>query len=344
MVYSCGNGGSAAIANHLVCDCMKGVRTGSTLRPRVHSLSATIETITAIGNDIGYEEIFAFQLESLGKQDDVLIAISSSGDSPNIVNALVKAREIGITTVAMTGFSGGRASSLADISLHVMVDHEGQLRHLAQKPAWSPEFLLSTNYIVHFKIVRRSLLLSIGGLQNEIDNVQDLGVTCSLVAAGARVHHLSKPLYLWREHRASVALSTAAKAGIEDRLIQVYDRFLNQIGVQAKQTWPTKFSVTRTGVFQLDFNGDLPTVALVLISKGSGDAEASIKERVEPLLRPGVDLHILSLDSSGRDRVGIAIDSDAALLEFVKSLDSEVVAFSTTTAQYVGVDWLQRLA
>jgi len=227
---------------------------------------------------------------------------------------------------------------------HVMVDHEGQLRHLAQKPAWSPEFLLSTNYIVHFKIVRRSLLLSIGGLQNEIDNVQDLGVTCSLVAAGARVHHLSKPLYLWREHRASVALSTAAKAGIEDRLIQVYDRFLNQIGVQAKQTWPTKFSVTRTGVFQLDFNGDLPTVALVLISKGSGDAEASIKERVEPLLRPGVDLHILSLDSSGRDRVGIAIDSDAALLEFVKSLDSEVVAFSTTTAQYVGVDWLQRLA
>jgi len=132
MVYSCGNGGSAAIANHLVCDCMKGVRTGSTLRPRVHSLSATIETITAIGNDIGYEEIFAFQLESLGKQDDVLIAISSSGDSPNIVNALVKAREIGITTVAMTGFSGGRASSLADISLHVDAANYGIVEDIHQ--------------------------------------------------------------------------------------------------------------------------------------------------------------------------------------------------------------------
>ena len=132
MVYSCGNGGSAAIANHLVCDCMKGVRTGSTLRPRVHSLSATIETITAIGNDIGYEEIFAFQLESLGKQDDVLIAISSSGDSPNIVNALVKAREMGITTVAMTGFSGGRASSLADISLHVDAANYGIVEDIHQ--------------------------------------------------------------------------------------------------------------------------------------------------------------------------------------------------------------------
>ena len=65
MIFSCGNGGSAAIANHLVCDCMKGIRTGSALRPRVHSLSTTVETITAIGNDIGYGEIFAFQLESL---------------------------------------------------------------------------------------------------------------------------------------------------------------------------------------------------------------------------------------------------------------------------------------
>lgn len=132
MIFSCGNGGSAAIANHLVCDCMKGVRTGSTLRPRVHSLSSTIETITAVGNDIGYDKIFEFQLESLGKSDDVLIAISSSGDSPNIVNALTKAREMNIATIAMTGFSGGRASTLSEINLQVDADNYGIIEDVHQ--------------------------------------------------------------------------------------------------------------------------------------------------------------------------------------------------------------------
>jgi D-sedoheptulose 7-phosphate isomerase len=131
-IFSCGNGGSAAIANHLVCDCMKGIRTNSTLHPRVHSLSATVETITAIGNDIGYEEIFAFQLASLGKSGDVLVAISSSGDSPNIVNALTKAREMNISTIAMTGFSGGRASVLAEIGLHVDANNYGIVEDVHQ--------------------------------------------------------------------------------------------------------------------------------------------------------------------------------------------------------------------
>jgi phosphoheptose isomerase len=132
MIFSCGNGGSAAIANHLVCDCMKGVRTGSELWPRVHSLSTTVETITAIGNDIGYDQIFAFQLESLGKPGDVLVAISSSGDSPNIVNALDKAREMNIATIAMTGFLGGRASALADISLQVSAHNYGIVEDVHQ--------------------------------------------------------------------------------------------------------------------------------------------------------------------------------------------------------------------
>jgi len=132
MIFSCGNGGSAAIANHLVCDCMKGVRTSSTLRPRVYSLSTTIETITAIGNDIGYEQVFAFQLESLGQPGDVLIAISSSGASPNIVNALATAREMKISTIAMTGFSGGAAGDLADINLLVDAHNYGIVEDVHQ--------------------------------------------------------------------------------------------------------------------------------------------------------------------------------------------------------------------
>ena len=132
MIFSCGNGGSAAIANHLVCDCMKGVRTGSTLHPRVHSLSSTIETITAIGNDIGYDEIFAYQLESLGQAGDVLITISSSGDSPNIVNAIATAANMNIATIAMTGFSGGRSSKGADINLHVDAHNYGIVEDIHQ--------------------------------------------------------------------------------------------------------------------------------------------------------------------------------------------------------------------
>ena len=81
-IFSCGNGGSAAIANHLACDCLKGVRTDTTIKPRVSSLSATVELITAIANDIGYDDIFSYQLSSLAKPGDVLITISSSGRVP----------------------------------------------------------------------------------------------------------------------------------------------------------------------------------------------------------------------------------------------------------------------
>ncbi len=132
MIYSCGNGGSAAIANHFVCDCMKGVRMHGTLRPRVHSLSTTVESITAIGNDLGYDQIFSFQLESLGCAGDVLIAISSSGESPNIINALRRAREMNIATIAMTGFSGGVARELADVKLHVDAHNYGLIEDVHQ--------------------------------------------------------------------------------------------------------------------------------------------------------------------------------------------------------------------
>lgn len=132
MIYSCGNGGSAAIANHLVCDCMKGVRSGSTLKPKVHSLSATIELITAIVNDIGSDDMFSYQLESLGSAGDTLIAISSSGASPNIIKALMRAKEIGMATIAMTGFGGGDAAKIADVSLHVSIDNYGVVEDIHQ--------------------------------------------------------------------------------------------------------------------------------------------------------------------------------------------------------------------
>lgn len=131
-IYCCGNGGSAAIANHLVCDCLKGIRTDSILKPQVVSLSSNIETITAIGNDIGYDEIFRFQLESLARPGDLLITISSSGGSPNIVAAVEWAKANGVRSIAMTGFSGGKSRELADISLHVDADNYGIIEDLHQ--------------------------------------------------------------------------------------------------------------------------------------------------------------------------------------------------------------------
>jgi D-sedoheptulose 7-phosphate isomerase len=124
-IFSCGNGGSASIANHLACDCLKGVRNGSTLRPKVHSLAANIELLTAIANDFGVDDLFEYQLSSLAEEGDVLIAISSSGASPNIIKTLKTAKEMGLATIAMTGFAGGATSNVADVSLYISAHNYG---------------------------------------------------------------------------------------------------------------------------------------------------------------------------------------------------------------------------
>jgi phosphoheptose isomerase len=131
-VFACGNGGSAAIANHLQCDHLKGIRTHTDLRPTVVSLSSNVELVTAIANDIGYEDVFAYQLQSHSQPGDVLIAISSSGRSPNILRALTWARDHGLRTVALTGFDGGGARTTADVAIHVKCANYGVVEDLHQ--------------------------------------------------------------------------------------------------------------------------------------------------------------------------------------------------------------------
>ena len=132
MIYSCGNGGSAAIANHLVCDHCKLVQTDTGLTPRIYSLSSTVELITAIGNDLSYDEVFVYQLRALAKPGDALVTISSSGDSENVVRACGWAREYGLPVIAMTGFSGGRSAQMADVNLHVEADNYGVIEDVHQ--------------------------------------------------------------------------------------------------------------------------------------------------------------------------------------------------------------------
>lgn len=131
-IFSCGNGGSAAIANHLVCDHAKGIGSDTGLRPRVQSLSCNVEVMTAVANDISYADVFSWQVGQFARAGDVLISISSSGDSENVVRAVQTARDVGMKTIALTGFAGGRSATLADVSIHVTADNYGVVEDVHQ--------------------------------------------------------------------------------------------------------------------------------------------------------------------------------------------------------------------
>ena len=130
--FSCGNGGSASIANHMQCDHVKGIRTATDLIPHVLSLSTNVELLTAIANDTGYENVFVYQLQSQSEPGDVLLAVSSSGRSPNIVSALTWAHDHGLRTIAVTGFDGGAARAVAEVSVHVDCTNFGIVEDLHQ--------------------------------------------------------------------------------------------------------------------------------------------------------------------------------------------------------------------
>lgn len=117
-VFFVGNGGSAATASHFANDLAIG--NNDYQKPfRAISLTDNMPIITAIGNDVGYEEIFVRQLRALGKKGDVLVGISASGNSPNLLRAFEYALSAGIKTVAITAFDGGKLKSMAEEGIHV---------------------------------------------------------------------------------------------------------------------------------------------------------------------------------------------------------------------------------
>ena len=117
-IYFIGNGGSTATASHFANDIAIG--TNSYEKPfRAVSLTDSNAIITAVGNDFGFEEIFVRQLRVLGRAGDVVVAISASGNSPNLIRAFDYAKSIGIKTVAITAFDGGKIKQMADEGVHV---------------------------------------------------------------------------------------------------------------------------------------------------------------------------------------------------------------------------------
>jgi D-sedoheptulose 7-phosphate isomerase len=120
-VFIFGNGGSAATASHVTGDFLKGISYELDKRFRVICLSDNTSGITAISNDLGYEDIFVEQLKAFLKKNDLVIGISGSGNSVNVVKAIEYASVQGAKTVAMCGFQGGRIKELADLVIHVPV-------------------------------------------------------------------------------------------------------------------------------------------------------------------------------------------------------------------------------
>jgi D-sedoheptulose 7-phosphate isomerase len=118
-VFICGNGGSAATASHFACDLAKRPIVAGQPRFRVVSLTDNTALMTALSNDISYDMVFAEQLAPLVRAGDVLIAISGSGNSPNVLNAVQAAARAGAVTVGFCGYDGGRLKTLVDYPVHV---------------------------------------------------------------------------------------------------------------------------------------------------------------------------------------------------------------------------------
>jgi D-sedoheptulose 7-phosphate isomerase len=129
-VFLCGNGGSAALAAHWACDLAKGTVTAGAPRLRAMSVGDNLAMLTAYANDLNYAQVFAEPLRTYGRTGDVAVLISASGNSPNILEAAQAAREIGMVTVGLIGFGGGKLAAMVDHQITVKCREYGPVEDL----------------------------------------------------------------------------------------------------------------------------------------------------------------------------------------------------------------------
>lgn len=129
-VFLFGNGGSAFTASHHVMDYVKTAAVPGRKRLRAFSLNDNFGVTTAVGNDLSYDDTLSYPLESYAKKGDIAVAISCSGNSPNVVKAAQWAKANGLTLVSLTGFKGGKIGEMADIHIHVPSDNYGVIEDL----------------------------------------------------------------------------------------------------------------------------------------------------------------------------------------------------------------------
>jgi|TARA_B110000914_G_C15308638_1_gene374562 D-sedoheptulose 7-phosphate isomerase len=123
--FSCGNGGSATTAEHLTCDFSKGSCTNTNLNIKVSSLNSNVALMTAIANDISYDDVFSYQLNRFGKANDILLAFSVSGTSKNIIKCAKIAKKKKIKIISFTGFNGGNLKKLSDYNINFSSNNFG---------------------------------------------------------------------------------------------------------------------------------------------------------------------------------------------------------------------------
>jgi D-sedoheptulose 7-phosphate isomerase len=126
-IFVCGNGGSASTASHFVCDMVKGASFGRERRFRMMALNDSLPTLTAYSNDVCYDCVFTEQLKNFARPGDVVMAISGSGNSPNVLRAVEYGNSIGCQTIAMTGRDGGKLGALAQLNIQVSHPHMGHI-------------------------------------------------------------------------------------------------------------------------------------------------------------------------------------------------------------------------
>ncbi|MDE3166067.1 MAG: SIS domain-containing protein [Acidobacteriota bacterium] len=129
-IFVCGNGGSASTASHFACDMVKGASFGRQSRFRIMALTDSLPTLTAYSNDVGYECVFVEQLKNFARPGDVVIAISGSGNSPNVLRAVEYANSLGCQTIALTGRDGGKLAPLARVNVLARTPHMGRIEDL----------------------------------------------------------------------------------------------------------------------------------------------------------------------------------------------------------------------
>ena len=126
-IFVAGNGGSAATAAHFVCDMVKGASVGQSSRFRIISLGQNLQTLTAYSNDLSYADALVEEMKNFAQAGDIYMAISGSGNSPNVVRAMEYANALGCRTIALTGRDGGQLGKLAELNIHVPEPHMGRI-------------------------------------------------------------------------------------------------------------------------------------------------------------------------------------------------------------------------
>lgn len=230
---------------------------------------------------------------------------------------------------------------------HAMMDQRGRMISGAMKPDWSPEFFLTTNYIVHLKVIRRSMVEEVGGFAGTLPVTQDLGLSFKLLRAGAKFAHVPEMLYCWRVHTGSVASNSRAKPKIAEEACKTIDAYLAERAPGVHAVWPDKFRRGGVGVYKLEFPEKLP-FKIVLVVPLWGEQIGALF--LDSLRRYGIDkqleVHLIGMGITPAGPAGTRMDHAKDQAQFdsvIAGIDAEILVFASGKSNFANPDWLREL-